>query len=64
MSQSDGEPACQGKAYNASKDRKHLTRINKEEVLFFPNPAGPEADLTLPPTTIHSKLTLVVNDYS
>jgi hypothetical protein len=33
MSQSDGEPACQGKTYNALKDKKHLTRINKEEVL-------------------------------
>jgi hypothetical protein len=30
MSQSDGEPAWQGKAYNASKDKKHLTGINKE----------------------------------
>ena len=32
MSQSDGEPACQGKTYNASKDKKHLTGINKEEL--------------------------------
>jgi hypothetical protein len=32
MSQSDGEPAWQGKAYNASKDKKHLTGINKEEI--------------------------------
>jgi hypothetical protein len=31
MSQSDGEPVWQGKAYNASKDKKHLTGINKEE---------------------------------
>jgi hypothetical protein len=30
MSQSDGEPAWQGKAYNASKNKKHLTGINKE----------------------------------
>jgi hypothetical protein len=30
MSPSDGEPAWQGKAYNASKDKKHLTGINKE----------------------------------
>ena len=30
MSQSDGEPAWQGKTYNASKDKKHLTGINKE----------------------------------
>jgi hypothetical protein len=33
MSQSDGEPAWQGKTYNASKDKKHLTGINKEETL-------------------------------
>ena len=33
MSQSDGEPAWQGKTYNASKDKKHLTGINKEGVL-------------------------------
>jgi hypothetical protein len=32
MSQSDGEPAWQGKAYNASKDKKHLTGINKEVI--------------------------------
>jgi len=31
MLQSDGEPAWQGKAYNASKNKKHLTGINKEE---------------------------------
>jgi hypothetical protein len=29
MSQSDGEPAWQGKTYNALKDKKHLTGINK-----------------------------------
>jgi len=33
MSQSYGEPAWLGKPYNASKDKKHLTGINKEEVL-------------------------------
>ena len=33
MSQSDGEPAWQGKTYNASKDKKHLTGINKEVLL-------------------------------
>jgi hypothetical protein len=33
MLQSDGEPAWQGKTYNASKDKKHLTGINKEEVV-------------------------------
>jgi hypothetical protein len=33
MSQSDGEPAWQGKAYNASKEKKHLTGINKEGIL-------------------------------
>ena len=32
MSQSDGEPAWQGKTYNASKDKKHLTGINKEVI--------------------------------
>jgi len=32
MSQSDGEPAWQGKTYNALKDRNHLTGINKEEL--------------------------------
>jgi hypothetical protein len=32
MSQSDGEPAWQDKTYEASKDKKHLTGINKEEV--------------------------------
>jgi len=31
MLQSDGEPAWQGKTYNALKDKKHLTGINKEE---------------------------------
>jgi hypothetical protein len=36
MSQSDGEPAWQqGKTYNASKDKKHLTGINKEETLHL-----------------------------
>ena len=30
MLQNDGEPACQGKTYNALKDKKHLTGINKE----------------------------------
>jgi hypothetical protein len=33
MSQSDGEPAWQGKTYNASKDKKHLTGINKEGIM-------------------------------
>jgi hypothetical protein len=33
MSKSDGESAWQGKNYNALKDKKHLTGINKEEVL-------------------------------
>jgi hypothetical protein len=33
MSQSDGEPAWQGKTYNALKDKKHLTGINKEVLL-------------------------------
>jgi hypothetical protein len=36
MSQSDGEPAWQGKTYNALKDKKHLTGINKEGVSIFP----------------------------
>ena len=30
MLQNDGEPAWQGKTYNALKDKKHLTGINKE----------------------------------
>ncbi len=30
MLQSDGEPAWQDKTHNASKDKKHLTGINKE----------------------------------
>ena len=30
MSQNDGEPAWQGKNYNALEDKKHLTGINKE----------------------------------
>jgi hypothetical protein len=30
MSQNDGELAWQGKTYNALKDKKHLTGINKE----------------------------------
>jgi hypothetical protein len=33
MSQNDGELAWQGKTYNALKDKKHLTGINKEGVL-------------------------------
>jgi hypothetical protein len=33
MSQSDGELAWHGETYNALKDKKHLTGINKEEVL-------------------------------
>jgi len=32
MSQRDGEPACQGKNYNALEDKKYLTGINKEGV--------------------------------
>jgi hypothetical protein len=32
MLQHDGEPAWQGKTYNALKDKKYLTGINKEEV--------------------------------
>jgi hypothetical protein len=35
MSQSDGEPAWQGKTYNASKDKKHLTGINKEVLYTY-----------------------------
>jgi hypothetical protein len=46
MSQNDGEPACQGKTYNALKDKKHLTRINKE------GRVGKEG-LFLSPTTEH-----------
>jgi hypothetical protein len=38
MSQSDGELAWHGETYNALKDKKHLTGINKEEVLFSPKP--------------------------
>jgi hypothetical protein len=30
MLQNHGEPAWQGKTYNALKDKKHLTGINKE----------------------------------
>jgi len=37
MSQSDGEPACQGKTYNALEDKKYLTGINKEEVTKIPD---------------------------
>jgi hypothetical protein len=33
MSQGDGELAWHGKTYNALKDKKHLTGINKEEGL-------------------------------
>ena len=40
MLQNDGEPAWQGKTYNALKDKKHLTGINKEgrlkKRLFLP----------------------------
>ena len=32
MSQNDGEPAWHGKTYNALKDKKHLTGINKEGI--------------------------------
>jgi hypothetical protein len=32
MSQNDGELAWQGKTYNALKDKKHLTGINKEVI--------------------------------
>jgi len=35
MLQNDGEPAWQNKTYNALKDKKHLTGINKEGVHFF-----------------------------
>jgi len=38
VSQSDGELAWHGKTYNALKDKKHLTGINKEEV--FGNKKG------------------------
>jgi hypothetical protein len=33
MLQNHGEPAWQGKTYNALKDKKHLTGINKEAML-------------------------------
>jgi hypothetical protein len=36
MLQNHGEPAWQGKTYNALKDKKHLTGINKEVL----NPAS------------------------
>jgi hypothetical protein len=39
MSQNDGEPAWQGKTYNALRDKKHLTGINKEVLFIFANPA-------------------------
>jgi hypothetical protein len=39
MSQNDGEPACQGKTYNALKNKKHLTRINKEELNTASSPS-------------------------
>jgi hypothetical protein len=32
MLQNHGEPAWQGKTYNALKDKKHLTGINKEVI--------------------------------
>jgi hypothetical protein len=45
MLQNDGEPAWQGKTYNALKDKKLLTGINKEGV--FGNKKG-RPNLTLP----------------
>jgi hypothetical protein len=50
VSQIDGEPAWHGKTYNALKDKKHLTGINKEEVRIFQNLAGHKANLKLSPT--------------
>jgi hypothetical protein len=41
VSQIDGEPAWHGKTYNALKDKKHLTGINKEEVLKIPFRSDP-----------------------
>ena len=45
MLQNDGEPAWQVKTYNALKDKKHLTGINKE--VLFGDKKG-KAELTLP----------------
>jgi hypothetical protein len=42
MSQSDGEPAWQGKTYNALKEKKHLTGINKEGLRNFLKAWGPQ----------------------
>jgi len=42
MSQNDGEPAWQDKTYNALRDKKHLTGINKEVILIFPKCRRPK----------------------
>jgi hypothetical protein len=44
MLQSNGEPAWQGKTYNASKDKKHLTGINKEKVIRPKETSPPRPD--------------------
>jgi hypothetical protein len=63
MSQSDGEPACQGKTYNALKDKKHLTGINKEGVFIFASSADQKTILRLSATSLQSKMTLRIDDY-
>ena len=44
MSQSDGELAWHGKTYNALKDKKHLTGINKEVILGMTPSDGRQKD--------------------
>jgi hypothetical protein len=55
MLQNHGEPAWQGKTYNALKDKKHLTGINKEEVF--------ERGLLDMTTALHFKTRGLVHDY-
>jgi hypothetical protein len=49
MLQSDGEPTWQGKTYNALKDKKHLTGINKEGSLRSTQALGIWKGLTMNP---------------
>ena len=55
MLQSDGEPAWQGKTYNALKDKKHLTGINKEGALG--------KGMRITPIYPHFNMGHVVEDY-
>jgi hypothetical protein len=54
MLQSDGEPAWQVKTYNALRDKKHLTGINKEGILNLLEKFLPDSKFNAFPTKCFS----------